>query len=174
MKSLRFSIRSLVVAIAVAGMLVASPSRGFPQGDDGPSTDTLKQPKYSVVGSINVTVPAVKPTPTPGPTPTPEPEEPAAPFRPDASSVTADSGSVLLVLTLAAEDANPPTEIAAILVPEGDEIPTSGAAIKETGTTATFSSDGSATVTIPVTPQTTARDVRIVWVGVRYDPLPTE
>lgn len=168
MKSLRFSIRSLVVAIAVAGMLVASPSRGFPQGDDGPSTDTLKQPKYSVVGSINVTVPAVKPTPTPGPTPTPEPEEPAAPFRPDASSVTADSGSVLLVLTLAAEDANPPTSAAAIVTFGAAEAP-SAETIIATGRVESFTNDGSATISLPVESSTVDRTATVYFIGVRYD-----
>ena len=116
---------------------------------------------YSDIGEIgNVVIPAVE-VPTP------------PPFRPlvVAGSVTADSDSVGVAFEIPEGVEFSSTKVAAAVVPI-DTVIEDPADIVAQGVLADIAPGGGpVAVTIPVVPQEFERTVKIVFVGIRYDPV---
>lgn len=141
-----------VLLVAASLSLASTPALA----DDAETSPTLKVAVLSAVGvSDEIVVPAA------------EAPAPATPFL-VAGSLAAGADSVSGVFSRASGDGNPPSELAVIVLLEGDVAP-DAATIAKDGTRVAFGSDGNATATVTIAPSRLPRSARLAFVGIRYD-----
>lgn len=145
----------IVRLILISAALILVPA--FTVADETSPTLTAV---YSDIGTIgDIAIPAIE---------VPDPK----PFRPAvvAGSISADTDSVGLAFKVPSDVEKPPTQVAAVVIFDGEAVPENPAEIIARGVIVDIAPEGADTpVEIPVVPAAFERMATIVFVGIRYD-----